>query len=113
MIVRTSILFLLCFQYIVIDLVKSQDLPPNILLIVAEDLNAYSLVESVLHAKENTLFSLPNLIRLHKRGVLFKNSYATSSNCSPSRSSLLTALYPYVYVVVVGESIVRLTLCFF
>ena len=80
----------------------------NFLLIVAEDVNAFSVVQTVLQSLndkeekkkhlfvENEMFQLPGLVRLHKSGVLFKNSYATSSNCSPSRSSLLTSLYPYV-----------------
>lgn len=37
----------------------------------------------------------PNLQRLAEKGVLFRNSFTVSPTCSPSRSALLTGLYPH------------------
>ena len=62
---------------------------PNILLIVSEDhgpeLGCYG----------EPFVQTPNLDALAKAGVLFEWAYVTQSGCSPSRSSILTGLYPH------------------
>jgi arylsulfatase A-like enzyme len=42
----------------------------------------------------STFHETPNLARLAKRSVRFTNFYAASPLCSPTRSSILTGLYP-------------------
>jgi arylsulfatase A-like enzyme len=37
----------------------------------------------------------PNLMRLAREGVLFRNAFAAAPTCSPSRGAFLTGLYPH------------------
>ena len=63
--------------------------PPNILLIVSEDHSPH------LSSYGDTIISTPHLDNIAKEGMLFNNAYITQSVCSPSRSSILTGLYPH------------------
>ncbi|MBR9776861.1 MAG: sulfatase [Cytophagales bacterium] len=67
----------------------TQNVKPNILLIVSEDNS------SDLGSYGNTLVHTPNIDKLAKKGVKFLNAYTTYSVCSPSRSSIFTGLYPH------------------
>jgi N-sulfoglucosamine sulfohydrolase len=62
---------------------------PNILLITTDDqgldVGCYG----------NPLARTPNLDQLAKEGVRFTRAYVTQASCSPSRSSILTGLYPH------------------
>jgi arylsulfatase A-like enzyme len=61
---------------------------PNVLFILCDDLRPYALgCYGSPHVKT------PNIDRLAKEGVLFKNTFCTTSLCSPSRASILTGLY--------------------
>ncbi len=68
---------------------KVQSLP-NILVIYADDLG-YGDVGAYGATKIKT----PNIDKLASGGVLFKNGYATSATCTPSRYALLTGIYPW------------------
>lgn len=61
---------------------------PNILLIISDDhgldMGSYG----------NTDVATPNLDQLASQGVLFENAFATQAICTPSRSSIYTALSP-------------------
>jgi len=63
--------------------------PPNILLIVADDLG-YGDV-SAYGCKD---FATPNLDRLAAQGLRFTSGYVAAPVCGPSRASLLTGRYP-------------------
>ncbi len=63
--------------------------PLNILLITADDLGTQ------LGCYGDSLARTPNLDALAARGVQFQNGYITAPSCSPSRSSILTGLYPH------------------
>lgn len=63
---------------------------PNVLIIYADDLG-YGDVG----AYGSTILKTPNIDRLASGGVLFKNGYATSATCTPSRYALLTGTYPW------------------
>src|SRR5271166_2922026 len=75
---------------------QSRSQPPNVILIVADDLgygdlNCYG-----------SSIPTPNVNALARQGVQFTQYYAASPVCSPSRASLLTGRYaprtgvPYV-----------------
>lgn len=62
---------------------------PNLLLIVAEDMGPQ------IGCYGDRTVPTPHLDRLAGEGVLFENAYVTQASCSPSRSSILTGLYPH------------------
>ena len=61
---------------------------PNILWIVGDDLGLE------LGCYGNNEVRTPNIDRLAGQGVKYTNAYATVPVCSPSRSSLITGMYP-------------------
>lgn len=61
---------------------------PNILFIIADDLNCS------IGAYGDTEAKTPNLDRLAAQGVVFKRAYCQQAVCNPSRSSFLTGLRP-------------------
>ncbi|MEO0550791.1 MAG: sulfatase [Pseudomonadota bacterium] len=69
--------------------VHSQD-KPNIVVFIADDLG-WEDIGPYGHETVQT----PNLDRLAAEGMLFENAMLTSPQCSPSRISLLTGLYPH------------------
>ncbi|MEO9964185.1 MAG: sulfatase-like hydrolase/transferase [Reichenbachiella sp.] len=62
---------------------------PNVRLIIADDLG----VDLPMYG--DSAVSVPELSSLVEEGILFKNAYVTQANCSPSRSSIITGLYPH------------------
>lgn len=62
---------------------------PNILLITSDDNGPH------LSCYGDQYIQTPHLDAIAKNGVLFRNGYITESVCSPSRSSILTGLYPH------------------
>ncbi|WP_460543233.1 sulfatase family protein [Echinicola sediminis] len=62
---------------------------PNIIFILTDDQGAH------LSALGTKGIHTPNLDRLAREGVLFTNSFATVASCSPSRSSIMTGMYPH------------------
>lgn len=63
--------------------------PPNIVFIMADDLGWRDLA-----CFGSTFHRTPNLDRLAARGVKFTQAYAANPLCSPTRSSVLTGLWP-------------------
>ncbi|MBO98059.1 MAG: iduronate-2-sulfatase [Flavobacteriales bacterium] len=59
----------------------------NVLLIIADDLNCD------LGVYENQVVKSPNIDRLAKREVLFKNAHNQYPSCGPSRASFMTGMY--------------------
>jgi len=68
---------------------KPKEGPPNVLLILADDQGAH------MSCLGTPGISTPNMDALAKEGVLFPNTFSTCSSCSPSRSSVLTGMYPH------------------
>ena len=62
--------------------------PPNFILICCDDLGYGDL-----HSYGSSL-PTPNLDRMAQEGVQFRQFYAASNVCSPSRAGLLTGCYP-------------------
>jgi len=65
------------------------ELPPNIVLIVADDIGWRDLA-----CYGSLYYETPALDQLAKEGVRFTDAYAASPVCSPTRASLLTGKYP-------------------
>jgi uncharacterized sulfatase len=64
---------------------KDAKTPPNILLIIADDL---SWAHLGAYGCKNV--NTPNIDRLASEGVLFSHAFVSTSSCTPSRASLLT-----------------------
>lgn len=63
--------------------------PPNVLFIIVDDLN-----DMPLHPAGKPPVPTPNFDRLAAQGVSFTNAHCNDPICAPSRSSMLTGLYP-------------------
>ena len=68
---------------------QSNDQPPNILCILVDDLGYGDL-----SCQGATDLQTPNIDKLGKQGMTFRNFYANCPVCSPSRASLLTGKFP-------------------
>src|SRR4051812_36864353 len=66
-------------------------MPPNILLIIADDFGIHQLGCS---AGSTGFFATPRLDQLAGEGVRFARAYATAPVCSPARASLYSGLHP-------------------
>lgn len=64
--------------------------PPNIVLIVADDLG---IPDISTYGASPVAVPTPNLDRLARRGVVFQRGYASASVCSPSRAAFMTGQY--------------------
>ena len=67
----------------------SLERPPNIILIVADDLG-YNDISTF----GGGIVQTPNIDRLAKEGAVFKQSYSGASTCAPSRAMMMTGRYP-------------------
>ena len=64
---------------------------PNILYIMTDD-HSYQ----TFSAYDDRFIQTPNLDRIAKEGVLFKNSFVTNSICAPSRAVMLTGKFNHL-----------------
>jgi len=77
-----SALGILCLSYSV----PISHAAPNVLFIVADDLNC------AIGPYGDSIAKTPNLDRLAARGITFERAYCQQAVCNPSRSSFLTGL---------------------
>lgn len=63
---------------------------PNILIFIADDAGWRDF-----GAYGNKAIQTPNIDKLAEDGLLFEQAFLTTSQCSPSRISILTGLYPH------------------
>jgi N-acetylglucosamine-6-sulfatase len=68
---------------------------PNILVILVDDLRWDDV-----GAYGHPFVSTPNIDRIAREGALFRNAFATTPLCSPSRGTILTGLYPHHHGIV-------------
>src|SRR5947208_213380 len=68
---------------------------PNILFIMSDDHAAHAI--SAYGSKIN---KTPNIDRLAKEGMLFRNCFCTNSICAPSRAVILTGKHSHVNGVI-------------
>ncbi|MBM4155593.1 MAG: sulfatase [Lentisphaerae bacterium] len=69
--------------------------PPNVLVILTDD-QRWDAMSIAGHPHLET----PNIDRIGREGVHFRNAFCTTSLCSPSRASLLSGLYAHGHGVV-------------
>lgn len=93
---RYSILFLsaIISGFIILTSFQKKEVvkPPNIILIIADDLGY-----SDLASYGNRFIQTPNIDALGKQGVRFTHAYTTSPICGPSREGILTGRYQQRY----------------
>ncbi|HTT69606.1 MAG TPA: sulfatase-like hydrolase/transferase, partial [Anaeromyxobacteraceae bacterium] len=63
---------------------------PNVVFIMADDHAAHAI--SAYGSRVN---ETPNIDRLAREGMLFRNTFVTNSICTPSRASILTGTYSH------------------
>jgi arylsulfatase A-like enzyme len=68
---------------------------PNIVFCFADDWGRYAGAYAQLDGRPsiNDLVRTPNIDRIAREGVLFRNAFVTSPSCTPCRSSLLSGQY--------------------
>jgi iduronate 2-sulfatase len=71
------------------DATPSQTKQPNVLFIISDDFGYHDL--SINGSK---LYQTPNIDKLAKSGVQFKQAYSSYPRCTPSRYGLITGTYP-------------------
>ena len=64
---------------------------PNILFIMSDD-----HAEQAISAYGSELIETPNIDRIAREGVLFRNAFVTNSICAPSRAVFLTGKYSHL-----------------
>lgn len=69
---------------------QTLDNRPNIVLIIADDVS-WNDIGAYGHPHIKT----PNLDKLAGDGMLFNEAFLTTSSCSPSRTSIISGLYPH------------------
>lgn len=67
--------------------------PPNIVLIVADDLG-FNDISTFGGGIANGAVPTPNIDRLAAEGAIFEQSYSGASTCAPSRAMMMTGRYP-------------------
>jgi arylsulfatase A-like enzyme len=68
---------------------------PNILFCFADDWGRYASAYAALEKSPspNQVIRTPNIDRVAREGVLFRNAFVNAPSCTPCRSSLLTGRY--------------------
>src|SRR5262245_16573723 len=68
---------------------------PNILFCFADDWGRYASVFAALDKQPspNQIVRSPNIDRIAREGVLFRNAFVNAPSCTPCRSALLTGRY--------------------
>ncbi len=68
---------------------------PNILFCFADDWGRYASVYAAVEHRPsiNQIVKTPQIDRLAREGVLFRNAFVTAPSCTPCRSSLLSGQY--------------------
>ncbi|MFW5760777.1 MAG: sulfatase [Cyclobacteriaceae bacterium] len=84
-----TIVYLTMLCWLLLSCKQEPVTPPNVLLIVADDLGWTDLENY-----GSTFYDTPNLNKLGDSGIKFTNGYATCPVCSPSRASIQTGKYP-------------------
>src|SRR5688572_14322608 len=68
---------------------------PNFVIMMTDDQRA-----DAMSIAGNRMLKTPNLDRIAREGVRFRNMFVTNALCAPSRATLLTGLYSHSHGVV-------------
>ncbi|TVP52555.1 MAG: DUF229 domain-containing protein [Mongoliibacter sp.] len=85
---KYSIVISLLFFFLIQDSFSQSSSSPNILWISVED------ISTLLPAYGDSSIKTPNIDRLANEGITYTNAFATVGVCAPSRSSIITGMYP-------------------
>src|SRR6185369_15834 len=68
---------------------------PNILFCFADDWGRYASIYAEVDGKPspNQILKTPNIDRIARNGVLFRNAFVNAPSCTPCRSALLSGRY--------------------
>ena len=68
---------------------------PNILFCFADDWGRYASIYGEVESRPspNQIIKTPNIDKVAKRGVLFRNAFVNAPSCTPCRSALLSGRY--------------------
>jgi len=80
--------FCLLLFAICVPVYPSQDPPPNIIMILADDLGWKDL-----SFNGSRFYETPNIDKLATEGTFFSNAYSNAPICAPSRAALLSGQY--------------------
>ncbi|MEM6690593.1 MAG: sulfatase-like hydrolase/transferase [Planctomycetota bacterium] len=83
------LLTLICMSPLMFGVVFAEDLRPNVVFIIVDDLNDLPLGP---HGKPSV--PTPNIDRIARRGVSFTNAHTNDPICAPSRACMMFGLYP-------------------
>ncbi len=91
------VVFLLALQFFSLDPKQAAQAAdkPNILFCFADDWGRYASIfaEIEKYPSLNQIVKTPNVDRVAREGVLFRNAFVNAPSCTPSRSSLLSGRY--------------------
>ncbi|MFO0919831.1 MAG: sulfatase [Planctomycetaceae bacterium] len=90
--------------FLIGNIAVAAEKPPNVLFLMADDLN------NCLGCYGDLRVKTPNLDRLAARGVVFERAYCAFPLCGPSRNALLTGLYPNSTGILANGQIFRQTI---
>jgi arylsulfatase A-like enzyme len=68
--------------------------PPNIVIMMTDDQRA-----DAMGCAGHPFLRTPNMDRLAREGIRFRNAFVTNALCAPSRATLLTGVYSHVHGV--------------
>ena len=89
-----SVWFSICFVALLVSASQADAAkqPPNVLMIIADDLNSWLLEDDNRYAGK---VIAPNLKKFASSGVNFRWAYTASPVCSPSRTAFFSGVSPY------------------
>lgn len=86
---KRTIWGIVCFLLVLSAGTAAEARRPNVLLIIADDMNDYGFYGALPGVK------VPYLDSFKKTAVTFSRAYCSAPACIPSRASFLSGLYPY------------------
>ena len=86
-----SVIFILLIYFIKKHREQSEDIPPNIIFIMADD-----HTKQAMSCYGSNINQTPNIDRIANKGTTFNNSFVTNSICAPSRAVALTGKYSHI-----------------